>query len=137
MKLELFVLCDAATVSGGKLNILGAFDTIHSQQFPALHPQCALALRLRFNRMEEGTHRIRLTLVDADGRPVLPPVDGSMHVELSGEEESAAMNFVINIHQLKFNTPGGYSVDLMVNDRHFAALPIYVKPQKTGTPGPA
>ena len=70
MKLELFVLCDAATVSGGKLNILGAFDTIHSNHFPALHPQCALALRMRFSRMEEGLHKIRLTLVDADGRSV-------------------------------------------------------------------
>ena len=129
MKLELFVLCDAATVSGGKLNILGAFDTIHSHQFPALHPQCALAIRLRFSRMEEGNHRIRITLVDADGQPVLPPVDGNMQVELGGDEESAAVNFVINIHQLKFETAGGYSVDLSVNERHIASLPLHIKPQ--------
>lgn len=134
MKLEVFVLCDAATVSGGKLNVLGAFDTIHSQQFPVVHSQCALALRLRFSRMEEGVHNIRIALADADGQPVLPPIDGSMQVSLGGEEESAAMNFVINIHQLKFESSGAYGIDLAVNDRHEASLPLFVKAQAAASP---
>ncbi|MBM3822178.1 MAG: hypothetical protein FJ404_04655 [Verrucomicrobia bacterium] len=125
--MELIALCDAATVSGGKLNVLGAFDTIQSSTFPVVHPQCALALRLRFSRLEEGRHRIGICITDADGRPILPPIDGALDVELTGDEESAAMNFVINIHQLKFENAGAFSINLSINDRHEASLPLFLK----------
>jgi len=44
MDVEIFALCDAATDSGGKLNILGAFDRVSTRQFPAVHPPCALGI---------------------------------------------------------------------------------------------
>jgi hypothetical protein len=39
MNIQVAVLCDAATDDNGKLNLLGAFDTIYTQQLPATHPQ--------------------------------------------------------------------------------------------------
>ena len=49
MKVELYVLCDAATAdAGGKLNILGVFDRLNAREAPVTHPLCALAVRLRF-----------------------------------------------------------------------------------------
>ena len=39
MNIQVAVLCDAATEENGKLNLLGAFDTIIAQQIPATHPQ--------------------------------------------------------------------------------------------------
>ena len=56
MKVEVFCLCDAATDNRGKLNILGTFDQIYSSKMPVVHPACAIALRMRFNKMEEGVH---------------------------------------------------------------------------------
>jgi hypothetical protein len=49
MHVEIFALCDAATVDGaGKLNILGSFDRLSAASEPIVHMQCALALKLRF-----------------------------------------------------------------------------------------
>ena len=48
MNIQVAVLCDAATDDNGKLNLLGAFDTIYTQQLPAIHPQCSIALRVTF-----------------------------------------------------------------------------------------
>ena len=54
MDIQIAVLCDAATDNNGKLNLLGAFDTIFTSQLPAIHPQCSIALRMTFNKVEEG-----------------------------------------------------------------------------------
>ncbi len=49
MQTAIFTLCDAATVAGGKLNILGSFDTIGADFFPCNHSLCAVACKLRFD----------------------------------------------------------------------------------------
>jgi len=131
MTLELFAICDAATVSGGKLNILGAFDSICANQFPVVHPHCTIAVRIRFNRIEEGDHRLRMNVVDEDGRSIMSSLDGNMSVKFGGEDDSAVANLLINLQQLKIERPGQYGVDLAVNGRHEASLPLFVRQAKT------
>ena len=59
MHIEVFSLCDAATVdAGGKLNILGAFDTIWAANIPVVYPHFGVALRVRFNSIERGEHKV-------------------------------------------------------------------------------
>lgn len=127
MNLEIFALCDAATVAGGKLNILGAFDSVFANQAPGTHAQCAVAMRLRFSRLEEGEHRLKLTIVDADGKAIMNPLEGATVVKFSGDEESTVANFIINIQQLKLSQFGAYSINLALDDRHVAALPLMFK----------
>ena len=82
MKVEILTLCDAATVdAAGKLNILGAFDRLNAASEPITHPQCALAVKVRFERIEEGNKKIRVTFVNADGAPVMPSIDGTVTCE--------------------------------------------------------
>ena len=70
MKVEIFTLCDAATVDAvGKLNILGSFDRLNATAAPVVHPQCSLAIKLRFQRIEEGKKQLRVTFIDQDGIP--------------------------------------------------------------------
>ena len=52
MYIEVMALCDAATESQGKLNILGTFDTIFTQKLPVMCSHSAVALRVRFNQIE-------------------------------------------------------------------------------------
>src|SRR4029453_14394429 len=73
MQAEIFTLCDAATVAGGKLNILGSFDTIGAHSFPCDHPLCAVACKIRFDAGEEGRHSIEIHFWDPEMRPVLKP----------------------------------------------------------------
>src|SRR5215831_19206535 len=118
MNIQVAVLCDAATDDNGKLNLLGAFDTIYTQQLPAVHPQCSIALRVTFFNGDEGKHVLRVNFVDADGRPImanLRPI--SVEIVLPEDVHFGTRNFIINIQQLKFEAPGLYSIDLAVDDQ--------------------
>src|SRR5437868_14037629 len=75
MEIQVAVLCDAAADYNGKLNLLGTFDTIFTKQMPALHPQCSIALRIIFQKIEEGAHKLKMNFVDEDGRFVMPSID--------------------------------------------------------------
>lgn len=133
MNIQIAVLCDAATDYNGKLNILGTFDTIITSQLPAVHPQCSIALRLAFNKIEEGSHKVKMNFVDEDGRLVMPSIDMPVDVVVPNELNFLVRNFVINIQQLKFEKPGQYAIDVAVDNRHEASIPLLVRHQ-TGKP---
>ena len=57
------------------MNILGTFDQIYAAKMPVVHPSCAIALRMRFDKMEEGSHKVNIQLVDPDGHPVFQPME--------------------------------------------------------------
>ncbi len=126
MDVEVFALCDAATDSGGKLNLLGAFDRINGRKFPLVHPHCAIALRVRFDRIEEGNHRVKISLIDADGNSVIPGIDGNIGIKFPEEVQSVCANMVLNMNGLKFERPGQYSIELALDGRHEKSLPVNV-----------
>jgi hypothetical protein len=133
MKVEIFTLCDAATTdAAGKLNILGSFDRLNAREVPVIHPNCALAVKLRFERIEEGQRRIRITFVDVDGAAILPAIDATTEVKFLGTESSSSASFAINIQQLKLPKFAEYSIDLAVDGRHDASIPLFVKPSGAG-----
>jgi hypothetical protein len=132
MQIEVFSLCDAATTDGMKLNILGAFDTIWSSKSPILFPHCAVAIRIRFKSVESGEHKIRLNIVNSDGKHIVPPLDGGLNLNLAPQQPSASVNFVLTIQSLKVEQFGEYSIDLAIDGRHEATLPLFVREQKAG-----
>jgi hypothetical protein len=134
MNIQVAVLCDAATDDHGKLNLLGAFDTIYTQQLPAFHPQCSIALRVTFGHEEEAAHQLRLNFVDADGRSIMPGIDIPVEVVLPGDSHFGTRNFIVNIQQLKFDAPGLYSIDLLLDGRPQASIPLLVKHTPSATP---
>ena len=127
MIIQVAVLCDAATESGGKLNLLGAFDAIYTPQLPAIHAQCSIALRMTFTNAEEGAHQLRLNFVDEDGRSIMPGIDLPVGVVVPPEVHFVTRNFIINIQQLKFDKPGLYSIDLSLDGRQETGIPLLVK----------
>lgn len=127
MDTQIAVLCDAATDSHGKLNILGTFDTIYTSQMPAVHPQCSIALRTTFNKVEEGSHKIKLNFVDEDGQLVMPSIDIPVDVAIPDDSIFVSRNFIINIQQLKFEKPGLYAIEIACDDRQGGTIPLLVK----------
>ncbi len=127
MNIQVAVLCDAATDDNGKLNLLGAFDTIYAPQLPAVHPQCSVALRVTFMSGDEGDRKLKLNFVDADGRSIMPPIDIPVAVTLPDDAHFLTRNFIVNIQQLKFTEAGVYSVDVRLDDKSQAAIPLWVK----------
>lgn len=127
MNIQVAILCDAATDDNGKLNLLGAFDTIYAPQMPAVHPQCAVALRVAFMSGDEGAHKFALNFMDADGRAILPAIEIPVTVTLPDDAYFLTRNFIVNIQQLKFAEAGLYSVDLRLDGESRANIPLQVK----------
>ena len=135
MNVQVAVLCDAATDDNGKLNLLGAFDTIYTQQLPAIHPQCSIALRVTFFSADEGKHNLHFNFVDADGGSIMrdfPPIP--VDVSLPEDMHFGTRNFIVNIQQLRFETPGLYSIDISLDDQPQSSIPLLVR--YTPPPGP-
>jgi hypothetical protein len=125
MNIQVAVLCDAATEDNGKLNLLGSFDTIFAPQLPAVHPQCAVALRVTFMSGDEGEHKLKLNFVNADG--IMPPIEIPVSVVLPDDVHFLTRNFIVNIQQLKFAEEGLYSVDVRLDEVSQAGIPLSVK----------
>lgn len=127
MQVEILALCDAASDYQGRLCLLGAFDVIHAINFPATHPHCAIALRLRFSRIEEGKHTVRLHFADEDGKLILPPLEGQIEIAFSESVDSASTNLILAVQGLQLSRPGEYAINLAVDGRQAATIPLYVR----------
>ena len=128
MQIEIFTLCEAATQSvDGKLNILGAFDVIQSPELPVVHPQCAVALRLRLDKIEQGHHSLRIAIVDLDGKAILPNLDGGFDPKFNGDQSSVVANLILGIQRLKIEKYGEYAIDLAINGKRERSLPLIVR----------
>ncbi len=132
MVTEVFVICDGANDSHGKLNILGAFDSIVSAEFPFTHSHCAIALRLRYDRTDSEESRVRLSLQNRAGDEVLTSIEATVKHSISANPTSVA-NLIVNINSLRFEKPGDYAVMLESDGLPAAVIPLYVRPpQDTG-----
>lgn len=127
MNIQVAVLCDAATDENWKLSLLGAFDTIHTPQLPAIHPQCAVALRMTFTSEDEGPRKFFLHFINADGRPIMPPIPMQVDVKLPEDVHFLTRNFIVHLQNLQFNEPGLYSVEIRMDEQSRASIPLLVK----------
>ena len=131
MHIEIFSLSDAATADvAGKLNVLGAFDTIWSGKMPVMYPQCAIALRIRFENIERGEHRVAVNFVNADGKHIVPGANGTININFPDEQRSGSANLVLNLQMLKLENYGEYSIDLAVDGKSEASLPLFVREKR-------
>jgi hypothetical protein len=127
MKVELLAMCDAATDSGGKLNILGVFDTIGAPKTPAIHPRCSIVLKIRFERIERGDHRLKLNIVDEDGTLVIPSLEAPLSIKFPDAQPSATAQLILDLHNLSFQQFGEFSIDLAVDGRQESSIPLFVR----------
>jgi len=129
MDVEIFTLCDAATVSGGKLNILGSFDKLYSETFPFQHPDLAVAVKIRFDALESGLHLMEIRLIDLDGKPIIP--SDPMHLQVTAPDSQYAVHMLINrYHGLPFHHPGEYHLDLVLDGEMKSRIPLMVIPAR-------
>ena len=133
MHLEIFAICEAANDSLGRLNILGAFDTIGAASTPAVHPQLTVVARIRINRAEQGSHKLKVQIVDQDGQPIAT-AEGEFEVFAIERDPSAATNLIITFHNLQFDRFGICTTTLWVDDIQLSSIPLSIKlPPSMGT----
>jgi hypothetical protein len=127
MDVELFVICDAATDSQGKLNILGTFDTIFTGKLPSVHPQCSIVARVRFSLSEAGEHKLTIDILDDLDVPLIPRHDVSLSVKFSGNEATGIANIIFNIQGMTVTRYGEHKVKLSIDGNPKASLPFFIK----------
>ena len=107
MQIEVFSLCDAATVDvAGKLKLALEFSALQS--------------------IERGAHKVSVNFVDIDGKHIIPPANGTININFSDEQRSGSTNLVFNLQMLKLEKYGEYSIDLAVDSKKEASLPVFI-----------
>ncbi len=123
---SLAVACDYALIDQhGKLSVLGIFERIWVENFPAVHPRLHLVLRLKGRRTEIGEHPIVIRLVDSGGREVLRG-DGSVQI---GEPPAGVLEVeagAVLAFDVPLERPGIYTFEIAVDGSLEATVPITV-----------
>ena len=125
MKIELFSFCDFAQENSGKLTIVGTFDTIISRNFPCIHSQLSVVIRLRFDLWEFANHQFRIETKTLDGEPVMDTIQGNVEVKGVGNA-TAVSHLVFTISNLHFKNPGVINFILYVDDKELSSIPLYL-----------
>jgi hypothetical protein len=126
MKIELFTFCDFAQENSGKLTIVGTFDTIISRNFPCVHPQLSVVIRIRFDIWEFFKHSFRVETRDLNGEMNIEPINGSVDVKGVGNA-SAVSHLVFTISNLHFKHSGVVNFVLYIDDKELNSIPLYIR----------
>jgi hypothetical protein len=126
LKIELFTFCDFAQENGGKLTIVGTFDTIISRNFPCVHPQLSVVIRIRFDLWEFSHHAFRIETRDLDGEISMEPISGTLDVRGVGNA-SAVSHLMFTIGNLHFKNQSVINFTLFIDDKETGSIPLYVR----------
>lgn len=124
MEIEIFTLCDFAQDNGGKLIIVGTFDSMQAKTFPVRHPACSIACRLRFSKKEHGPHTVGVRFTDHQNNELVQPLEAEIMVEEPTLSDHSTINLVINYNNIEFKNAGGYSFELSMDGEWKTGLPL-------------
>jgi hypothetical protein len=134
MRIDFAVACDYALIDQfGKLSVMGIFQHIWVQQFPALHPRLHLVLRLKGKRTEIGDHRVRIRLYDEPRNEIIKG-DGTV----AFAEPPAGITEIeagcVLVFDVPFQSAGRYVFEVAVDDQVGTEVPITVSQGPPGRP---
>jgi hypothetical protein len=123
MELLVATLCDTASENQGKLNVIGAFDAIVAQSFPA-NFTCNLALRFCFTAKDHGSHKFSILLVDESE----PSEDGKQEESVNMPEGTPGFSTqnLITPLQGAIKKAGIYRFDIRFGGKVLARVPLRV-----------
>ncbi|MFA7294543.1 MAG: hypothetical protein WC060_03820 [Candidatus Omnitrophota bacterium] len=130
MKVLIAAVADHAWVENGCLSLCRAFDSVNVDKFPYVLQRMSVALRLLVNRLEAGEHKLNISLTDADGRKLMNS-DIKINFQFSQDAVSdTSFSFALNGQNITFQKPGDYVVNILVDSRVEAGVPLYVRQAK-------
>lgn len=125
MQIEIATLADAATADvTGKLNILGIFDTFYAKNFPAIHPQCTFAVKLRIDQNDNMSRPLIISFIDEQDKELQKPIELPLPITLQKKD---AINLIINLNNIKLPQPGTYRITLSNAGNLLKELTFFVK----------
>ncbi len=130
MQITLATLSDYATIDQqGKLSVMGIFDVLGALQFPVLHPQVYVCLRIQCRPIEAGRqHTLRLVCQDQDGSPILPALESPFEVPPPSVPKApySYVQVSYGFSGILFHREGTHSFEVAINGVHQASIPLHV-----------
>jgi hypothetical protein len=127
MKLNLFLAADYANITReGKLNVMGIFNDIYAQSFPARHSSMHLVVKLGAELGEYGQKRdFTIKLLDADANQIFD-LSGQFQIPTGTQGRKPEVNLILELKDLVFPKEGIYQFVLLVDKDHKGELSLYV-----------
>ncbi len=126
MIIEIFAICDAATDSAGRLNILGAFEGIVGRNAPIVRDRCSVVARMRFSRDEAGEHLVSVRFLYKGTQQITREMKAKYFAKVPAQRESASINLILNISRIKFDQFGEYEIALFYDGEKRSSIPLTV-----------
>ena len=139
MNLTLGLLADFANKSAdGKLNILGVFDRIFAEKYPAVHSEMKLVLRFELHPAEAGqTKKIQIQLRDDQGRQLME-LAGEMNVGAPTPGfppgEMIHVDQILGLNRFPIESAGRYEFVVLVNGEVKGSVPFTAAIRPSATP---
>ena len=130
MKVIVATVADHAWVENGCLSIFRTFDSINAGSFPFTLPRMSVALRLLIRRSEVGEHKLNISLSDSDGKKLMNSDININFQPPQGSVPESSFSFALNGQNVIFPKAGDYVVDILIDGRAEASIPIYVREAK-------
>jgi hypothetical protein len=130
MRTNYAFLCDAASQGAdGKINALGiGISQLRATQTPVQRAQMVLVAQVAFDLDEVGAKPLAIRVIDPDGGNVIPPVDGEITFASPEGVLSPVAQVVVELTMVTFPRFGVYAVDVAIDHRPIASLPLEVLP---------
>ena len=128
MEVEFLILADSVQAVNGKLYMLGGgWTTLHALAIPTTHP-LGIALGFRVPWLETNqVHRLEIKMMDADGAPVIPPIQAGLEMGRPPGLRGADQTAVVAVNApVQFTKTGRYEVQVAVEGQVAKAVPFDV-----------
>ena len=109
-----WITCDSVYVdpATGKHTLLGIFSNLRANEFPVTHPR--MIWFLSFSDLTLGSHKLKISIG-------LPMSEEEPRVIIERDFESPGphhrIHLINDIHRLKFEKPGNYSILIEIDDQ--------------------
>ena len=130
MKVLVAAVAEHAWVENGCLSLCKTFDSINADRFPYVLPRMSVALRLLIRRSEAGEHKLNISLAGPDGKKIMSSDLNINFQPPQGSMPEASFSFALNGQNVAFPKSGDYAVDILIDGRVEAAIPIYAREKK-------
>lgn len=120
-KLNYTILCDDVRQEmGGKFSLMGLFESIYANTFPAVHPRFAIVNEWTGGK---GEFQLKIRLLSSTKKEVLSESEASMNLYSETQRHRDI--------SVRFNTtfaaPGTYWIEMLVDGQQAGLVPLPVQ----------
>ena len=128
MRCDYVFVCDHAQDSrDGKLHALGiGWAELRAASVPVRHPHMTFVAGLQGTIAESGKKSVKLSLIDADGADIIPPLEAEVELRVREPAIEGRLNIVLNLNGLQFPQFGQYAFHLVIQGNELARVPFSV-----------